>query len=471
MDKQRCCEKWIVRKNRNCTVPAVPGTNWCQHHIPVGSTSEHEQSSYQQCRFCLTFISPKSFNRHVSKLCPIMAKEKKLQEQPYFSRDVNATSLERRNVSTSQNKDSSVRVRHALEDNTLLYNKSPIDPNNQSTSPSSPPPENPPDVPIGLLEIGKFLELQRKIESACSDLPEVKLDVKHCDELSSLLESSSSKSHSLRGVKHTTQQDSIIAHLLSEGFLSEELSDCCVVEMGAGKAELSFMIRQIRNVDVVAVDMQNFRRKCDRFFTSKDETRKFDRIRVNLRHLDLRKVSSVSGKRVVAVSKHLCGSGTDYALRCLLNTRSPVELDDSGNSGSSNSSFEAKNVFEAAGLVIATCCHHRCSWESYCNRDFFSSIGFSRSDFSAILKISTWATCGHRQAEPKADEKSDTTTTPQIAQDVLTPESKASLGHACKRLLDHGRALMLQEAGFSARVVYYCDKETTQENRLLIAVK
>ena len=36
------------------------------------------------------------------------------------------------------------------------------------------------------------------------------------------------------------------------------------------------------------------------------------------------------------------------------------------------------------GLCIATCCHHRCTWQHYVNRPFFQRLGFSPEEFELI---------------------------------------------------------------------------------------
>ena len=36
------------------------------------------------------------------------------------------------------------------------------------------------------------------------------------------------------------------------------------------------------------------------------------------------------------------------------------------------------------GLCIATCCHHRCTWQHYVNRPFFQRLGFSPDEFELI---------------------------------------------------------------------------------------
>ena len=50
--------------------------------------------------------------------------------------------------------------------------------------------------------------------------------------------------------------------------------------------------------------------------------------------------------------------------------------------------------FQLKGIMIALCCHHRCSWRSYVGKQFLQEQGFSREDFQLLTSISSWATCG-----------------------------------------------------------------------------
>lgn len=36
------------------------------------------------------------------------------------------------------------------------------------------------------------------------------------------------------------------------------------------------------------------------------------------------------------------------------------------------------------GCAVATCCHHRCTWEHYVGKPFFSSLGFLAAEFELI---------------------------------------------------------------------------------------
>ncbi len=50
----------------------------------------------------------------------------------------------------------------------------------------------------------------------------------------------------------------------------------------------------------------------------------------------------------------------------------------------SGSSVEGRQEVGVQGLAIATCCHHRCSWQHYVGKPMFRSLGFSPDEFEVI---------------------------------------------------------------------------------------
>ena len=99
--------------------------------------------------------------------------------------------------------------------------------------------------------------------------------------------------------------------------------------------------------------------------------------RRELRHLDLHRLRCdlkdfhVRGcdplarqpdRRWVGFAKHLCGAATDFALR------TGVEQDRAG----------------CRGLGIATCCHHRCGWQSFTGKAWFLRHGFLPLEFELV---------------------------------------------------------------------------------------
>ncbi|KAL2089291.1 hypothetical protein ACEWY4_013979 [Coilia grayii] len=133
--------------------------------------------------------------------------------------------------------------------------------------------------------------------------------------------------------KHLKQQASIVGNMASLDLLG---SRRCVVEFGAGRGKLSHWIRtalqEAQDVHFLLVERSTTRFKVDGKNKGRDCT--FERMQVDIQHLDLSKVPLLQEKRlpVVGVGKHLCGSATDLALRCLLERSSWSEDKDEEDS-------------------------------------------------------------------------------------------------------------------------------------------
>lgn len=112
-----------------------------------------------------------------------------------------------------------------------------------------------------------------------------------------------------------------------------------------------------------------------------EEGGEFARIRIDLKDLSINRVELIrNSSSFVLYGKHLCGVGTDFALRCLRNSLVDTE----------------QRPPKFRGLVLAVCCHHQCEWESLCGREFLRSRGIGSALFYIIRSISSWSTCGDR---------------------------------------------------------------------------
>ncbi|CAG5120216.1 unnamed protein product, partial [Candidula unifasciata] len=45
------------------------------------------------------------------------------------------------------------------------------------------------------------------------------------------------------------------------------------------------------------------------------------------------------------------------------------------------------------GIMIALCCHHRCTWDTYIGQEFMAACGISPQEFDLLTRLSSWATC------------------------------------------------------------------------------
>lgn len=206
------------------------------------------------------------------------------------------------------------------------------------------------------------------------------------------------------------------------------------------------------------------------------------RLRTDICHLDLARVPQLGWggeKRRCAMAKHLCGDATDLTLRCCTHRASVPPA------GDGTASSPADHAVDT--LVIATCCHQRCSWHSYVNRAALLGWGLTEHTFPLFTALSSWAveTAGGSQnhgAEAEATEegcehaggrtKHSAVLRALVAEQQvrLDGHERRALGIMAKELLDAGRALFLQASGYDCWVEReFVPRGVTPENRLLRA--
>ncbi|KAL0879819.1 hypothetical protein ABMA27_003526 [Loxostege sticticalis] len=184
------------------------------------------------------------------------------------------------------------------------------------------------------------------------------------------------------------------------------------------------------------------------------------RLRADLADLALDKVPVVQEcDRVVGFAKHLCGVATDFALRCIM----------SEGLGS-----------KAQGVVIATCCHHRCQTNTYVGFRHLKEMGISAADMGVLYGVVSWATCGDGRPRARRQQDAQNGLQTELGQGDTTDEAQGyklplevreATGRKAKALLDWGRVLRLRDAGFRARLCRYVPVEASPENVAIVASK
>ena len=188
-------------------------------------------------------------------------------------------------------------------------------------------------------------------------------------------------------------------------------------------------------------------------------------------------------------------------------------------------------VGELEAIVLALCCHHRCDWQTYTGKEFFTDLGLSARDFHLICSMTSWATCATRtflnklaerategdnensealkhiddskiteaeieESEPerkrtKIDANKEISDQQQKHSEPvgehespgddgeyyhprygsLTPEQREAVGYQCKKLIDIGRLKFIESHGFHVRLVKYTTSELSLENLALLATR
>ncbi|XP_077133298.1 tRNA:m(4)X modification enzyme TRM13 homolog isoform X2 [Ranitomeya variabilis] len=288
--------------------------------------------------------------------------------------------------------------------------------------------------------------------------------------------------------KHLKQQGSILGHLERLDLLGQSR---CFVEFGAGRGKLSHWVniatQDAENVHFLLVERSTTRFKVD----GKQRKSTFERLHIDIQHLCLDRVPSLVQKPlpVIGIGKHLCGAGTDLALRCLVRSHSNSD----GEPPSKRSRTDTEQPITGGstghcnvhGIVIALCCHHRCDWQHYVGRDFFEKLGLGQREFGLFQRMSSWATCGARNPsqgekssgkgdsedmeEHDMDQRSNGCNAEPVQGLQLCVEEREHLGRLCKLLIDRGRVDYLEKMGYEANLEYYTEPEVSLENVILTA--
>ena len=133
-------------------------------------------------------------------------------------------------------------------------------------------------------------------------------------------------------MKHHIQNSSLLEHLDTSNLLSDNSS---FIEFGSGRGALSYWLTKALSnpgsCDLILVDKASPRHKLDtrlRYEAGDDQSISVMRLRLDIGDLDLSGVltsdttdedealtSNNDQKKIVGVSKHLCGAATDLTLR------------------------------------------------------------------------------------------------------------------------------------------------------------
>ena len=200
--------------------------------------------------------------------------------------------------------------------------------------------------------------------------------------------------------------------------------DVTYIEFGAGKAALSHYIAERITAHHILIERAPMRNKYDKLHKST-----FTRLQADISDIDLTRVELPGA--VVCVGKHVCGGATDLSIVSLLKAGVRIE-----------------------GVVLATCCHHRCTLSTYIGGDILTSVGLSDIEQVHLFKASSWGPSG--AVRPDADIEA-------------LSMAKSAAGLKAKRIIDIARVLYLCSLGLTSRLFQYCDNALTPENMVLVA--
>ncbi len=308
------------------------------------------------------------------------------------------------------------------------------------------------------------------------------------------------------GPRHILQQASLLGHLRRIGAFQSTTKRRRIIELGAGRGMSGLIMAAASSgsgvaTDLILVERSGSRGKADkilRTFNPKETTYPFDlksvswqRVQCDIAHVDLVsllnhprnndafQVSEDSTDELVVVAKHLCGVGSDLALKSLYPIRSRV-----------------------TACIFATCCHGVCRWNGYVGRDYLQKavqteeLPFGEAEFDLMRK---WAgavvmepTIVGSNADPcedddEGDDNRHYTSPDNDNNDLLKSVGIAAvaegldcgtrgLSRACQRLIDYGRREyihhMLGDASdLKVEMLRYTPDETSPQNTALIGYR
>lgn len=204
--------------------------------------------------------------------------------------------------------------------------------------------------------------------------------------------------------------------------------------------------------------------------------------------------SNSSGTRsntdIVVVAKHLCGCGTDYALKSMAIITDQVVPPTDNIANPSNTSRDGCTITSTPssvkGCVFATCCYGVCNWDDYVGRDtlidlFQGSLNFGRKEFDILTKWTTGTVlcccCNNREQHHDHNNSIVASTNDrfgkamsQLVQRLNLSCGVHGLGRCCQRIIDYGRVVYMREVlRFPySDVVHFVEESVTPQNALLI---
>ncbi|XP_035902819.1 tRNA:m(4)X modification enzyme TRM13 homolog [Anopheles stephensi] len=402
------CKHFVQRKKRYCKMTVGTGKEYCGEHEPTtGSTTESPASDRIPCPLDPKHtISAAKLEKHL-KICNARPPA---EQQPYIVPGINCT----------------------------------------SDGEEQPSPEDGSGLKLSDIPADKLTALIAKVNELYDGTVEPLLK-EQSPRHSILAQELTMDQYGPQTLKHLTQSSALLGLLEQYTFL---VNDTAFVEFGAGKGQVAYWLArivetQLQNCKVLLVDRASHRHKKD----NKIETREIvQRVRADIADLKLTQVELLgASKQIVGIGKHLCGSATDLALRCLV------------RSGKGESSS-----VRAKGCLFALCCHHRCEWRTFAGKPFLLANGINRTDFECIVRMVSWAVCGtgrsreRQQTGPDDGDKQDRC--------GLTRLARETVGRKCKRVLDAARLNYMAQNGYEAHLRYYVPSEITPENVCLVCV-
>lgn len=439
------CQVFLPLKRRQCKFPTYAGSAFCVHHVGTvqPSIAPVYSPAAEQCTPSDTRVPCPLDPRHsvfAHKLeshlrsCNRSKDADKLREQPWFSRGLHAA-CSAPPCAPAHDAGERADLRELIA-----------------------------RIKAAHASLGELVQpAARAAERPAAPLPSSQKHAAQCAALAEL---------AVRGARRDGEPRMFVEFGAGNATLSEAVALACAADPSASSGGAP-------PCTLVIVDKIVPRSKSDRRLRELPDVR-MARLRTDICDVDLSRVRELGwGGRAhrCAMAKHLCGDAADLALRCCAH-------------GASAASSGPPGTCAVDSVLIATCCHHRCSWGSYVNRGALLEWGLTEATFPLATAMSHWAVEtgggsarpeGARAGEGEACEREHAGARPKHAAALralvaeqglqLDGGERLAIGEMVKELLDAGRARFLCAAGYAcARVERgFVPRHVTPENRLLRA--
>lgn len=502
------CHAYLHKKKRFCRQQPAPSSKYCGNHQSLDVDTSSTKRKRVPCPIDPShWIYEDSVDKHM-KICPKAKKRKKQEEAIYYQRDANAGGFGSLSVKKEQAFEvGSLRWAQSIAIQVLsTYNRlfvsgcGTIDPKTVSF-------ENmydaiplrdrsQPELDAGIVE--SFQSCQVKSGGR-----------RHIPQLASLV-----------GVmREMSILPSIIDQQNPDASPSSPSRTITFIEMGAGRGMLGLTTAGVASAGrirtrLLMLERTGSRSKADKIFRRSQppakraapegskspylnlENVEWSRVECDVADVDMPSIQKLDdadegddvGREVVVIAKHLCGVGTDYALKAVRSISSNV-----------------------CACVLATCCHGVCNWGDYVGRDFLrtemetgtSDIRFGREEFALMCGWCAASVACQNVHQRAPDAKAATileesqegdnadinhhTGNPipsgkgpgisEVTKSLNLACGIAGLGRACQRLIDYGRKRYLESEVFgntndsTVDLFHYVPISVTPQNAVLVAKK
>ena len=120
-------------------------------------------------------------------------------------------------------------------------------------------------------------------------------------------------------------------------------------------------------------------------------------------------------------------------------------------------------------IFISTCCHHRCTLDTYCNLKFLQEFELNDEEIEILFMLSSWAVNNlYRTKKMEKEKLNEEEKVPFFKN--LDSDFKTLTGFKVKRILDIGRCLFIREKTMrNSFMKQFCDIDITPENFVIVS--